>query len=187
MKNNIQSSVYNLTVSALLISIGIAIPMFMPIKLILEPASFTLASHVAIFIAIMISPSIAIAVTIGTTIGFAISGFPPAIILRAASHIVFASAGSYYFKNNHNILNNKIKLRIFSLVIALIHAACELAVVTAFYFGGNLNNAYYEQGFIHSVLLLVGLGTIIHSIVDFELALLIYKALNKQHTFISFR
>ena len=40
--------------AALLCAIGIMIPMISPIKIVLEPASFTLASHVAIFIAMFI-------------------------------------------------------------------------------------------------------------------------------------
>lgn len=42
MKNH---SIRNLTISALLIGLGILIPMVMP-KIVIGPASFTLASHV---------------------------------------------------------------------------------------------------------------------------------------------
>lgn len=86
--------------SALLCALGIIIPMFSPIKLILEPASFTLASHVAIFIAMFISPSTAIFVTFGTTIGFLLGGFPIVVVARAFSHLVFVSFGSLYLKKN---------------------------------------------------------------------------------------
>ena len=68
--------VQNLTISALLIAFGIAIPMFMPIKLIIGPASYTLASHVPLFIALFISPAVAAAVALGTTLGFFFAGFP---------------------------------------------------------------------------------------------------------------
>jgi len=66
---------FQLTASALLCAIGIVIPIFSPVKIILGPASFTLASHVAIFIAMFISPACAAVVALGTTFGFFIGGF----------------------------------------------------------------------------------------------------------------
>ncbi|AQS53499.1 Niacin transporter NiaX [Jeotgalibaca dankookensis] len=126
-----------LTIAALLIAIGILIPMVSPLKIILEPASFTLASHVATFIAMFISPTVAIAVAIGTAFGFLLGGFPIVISLRAMSHVIFA------------------------------------------YFAGNLSANYYDQGLLFSVMGLVGLGTIIHSMVDLELARIVWRAVEK--------
>lgn len=180
MKNN---SVLRLSVSGLLIALGIVIPMISPFKIILEPASFTLASHVAIFVAMFISPGMAAAVTIGTTIGFFFGGFPLVVVLRAASHIVFAAAGAFYLRKVPEKHLSAIKLRVFSLLIALIHALCELIVVSAFYYGGNMGAAYYQKGFLLSVLLLVGLGTVIHSMIDFEIAHMILSVLKKQKNF----
>ena len=68
MKTN---SVKRLTISALLIAMGIIIPMVMP-RITIGPASFTLASHVPVFIAMFISPVVAIAVSLGTGFGFLI-------------------------------------------------------------------------------------------------------------------
>jgi niacin transporter len=87
-----------LTVTALLIAIGILIPMISPIKVIIEPASFTLASHVAVFIAVFMAPDAAIVVALGTTLGFFVGAFPPVIVLRAASHIVFVICASFFLK-----------------------------------------------------------------------------------------
>ncbi|MGL5641117.1 MAG: hypothetical protein ACRDDM_02550, partial [Paraclostridium sp.] len=86
---NRKSNTKSIVISALLCTLGIIIPMFSPIKLILEPASFTLASHVPIFIAMFISPSTAIFVTLGSTIGFLLGGFPIVIVFRALSHLIF--------------------------------------------------------------------------------------------------
>lgn len=177
---NRQVSTQKLTAAALLIAIGIVIPMFSPVKLVLPPASFTLASHVAIFIGMMISPAVAISVAVGTTLGFFIGPFPLVITLRAASHIVFALLGSLYLRRKPEILRAKFGALIFSLIIALIHAAAEVAVVMAFYFGGTLTDAYYEAGFVRSVVFMVGYGTVIHSMVDFEIALLLAKVLRRQ-------
>jgi niacin transporter len=167
MKGN---SATRLALTGLLIAIGIAIPMIMPIKFVLEPASYTLASHVAIFIAMFISPGTAFAVALGTTIGFFLGGFPIVVVLRAASHVVFSVVGGLLFRKNSIASISALRLRLFSFLLGLIHASCEFAVVSVFYFGGNMGAAYYQQGFIWSVLLLVGLGTLIHSMVDFEIA-----------------
>ena len=177
MKN--QSTV-KLAISGLLIATGLIIPMFSPVKILLEPASFTLASHVAIFIAMFISPAVAVAVAAGTTIGFFFGGFPVIVVLRAATHIVYAFAGSLYLHKISKVRLSAAKLRVFSFYVAVTHAVGELVVVSIFYFGGNLSAIHFEQGFFMSVLLLVGLGTIIHSMVDFEIARIIVFPLKKQ-------
>ena len=77
-----ETKLISMVIAALLCAIGIVIPMFAP-KIILEPASFTLASHVPIFIALFISPPVALAVSVGTTLGFFFAGFPIVVVLRA--------------------------------------------------------------------------------------------------------
>jgi niacin transporter len=175
-----RSSINQICTAALLIAIGVVIPLFSPVKVVLEPASFTLASHVAIFVGMFISPSVAVAVSIGTTAGFFLGGFAPVIVLRAASHVIFAFIGAMYLQKHRNILNYPIRSQLFSLVIGIIHTVCEVAVVTWFYVGGSMGDQYYEQGFIRSIVLLVGLGGLVHSMVDFAIALVIVKVLFKQ-------
>ncbi len=172
-------SMARLTVAALLIAVGIVIPMFSPIKFVLEPASFTLASHVAIFIAMFISPPIAAVVALGTAAGFLLGGFPIIIVLRAASHMLFAIFGAFYLNTTPDLLASPLRTRLFSFVIGIIHAVCEVAVVSAFYFSGTMSQSYYENGFLTTVMMLVGVGTIIHSMIDFEIAFFIFKALKK--------
>lgn len=169
-----------MSVSALLIAIGILIPMVMPVKVVIPPASFTLASHVPIFIAMMISPGVALAVSIGTTIGFFLGGFPIVIVLRAASHFVFSVLGALYLKKYPTLLDQGVRVRVFSFVVGVIHSLCEVFVVSSFYFGGQMTEAYYQSGFLRSVLLLVGVGGVIHSMVDFEISYMITKVLRKQ-------
>lgn len=169
-----------IVMSALLCALGIIIPMFSPIKLILEPASFTLASHVAIFIAMFISPSTAIFVTLGTTIGFLLGGFPIVVVARAFSHLVFVSFGSIYLKKNKNAISSIKSSMGFSLIMGILHAIGEVLVVIPFYFGSSLSQGYYEQGFLTSVLLLVGVGTIIHSMLDFGLSVYIWNVMPKE-------
>jgi niacin transporter len=174
--------IVRLCVAAMLTAIGIVIPMFMPLKFVLEPASFTLASHVATFIAMLISPGVTLVVCFGTAAGFLLGGFPLVIVLRAATHVVFAMCGTFYLKSHPQILSQPVGLRIFSLLIGIIHGACEVVAVSVFYFGGSMGEAYYQAGFLQSVLLLVGVGTAIHSMVDFEIALLLRRALIKEKT-----
>jgi niacin transporter len=176
VKNN---HILKITISGLLIAVGIVIPMFSPLKIVLEPASFTLASHVAIFVAVFISPSVAISVCVGTTLGFFLGGFPIIIVLRAASHIIFAAAGSLFL---HKFSKGRLTEKKFwgvSACIGLIHAAIEVAVVSAFYITLSVGEAYYEKGWLVSVLLLVGLGTVIHSMIDFKIAHIVVQPLKK--------
>lgn len=170
-------SVQKMTTAALLIALGIIIPMFSPLKILLEPASFTLASHVPIFLSMFISPAVAAAVSVGTTLGFLLGGFPIVVVLRAATHLIFVLIGSFWLSRRPGILASPGRSQLFSLAIGLIHAAGELAVVSLFYLAGGMGAAYYDQGFLLSVLGLVGLGSVVHSMVDFIIALIIAKAL----------
>ncbi|MEA4828539.1 MAG: hypothetical protein VB121_00870, partial [Enterococcus thailandicus] len=99
MKKN---SVRHLTISALLIGMGIIIPLVMP-KIMIPPASFTLASHVPLFLSMFFSPGVAVAVALGTTFGFFLST-PVIIALRALSHIIFAVVGAWYLQKKPGIV-----------------------------------------------------------------------------------
>ncbi|MDR2909467.1 MAG: hypothetical protein LBU86_06270 [Oscillospiraceae bacterium] len=178
-----RAAVQKLTASALLIALGMLIPMFSPVKILLEPASFTLASHVAIFVAMVISPGVAALVTAGTTLGFFLSGvFPLVVTLRAASHIVFSLPGAFYLRRGYASAG-ALRLRVFSFLIGILHGLAEVAVVGAFYFGGSMGEAYYQNGFLFTVIGLVGIGTVVHSMVDFEIARLLLRPLEKQPGF----
>lgn len=177
--------VQKLTISALLVAIGILIPIISPVKIILEPASFTLGSHVAIFIALFISPMMAVSVALGTTVGFLISGFPLVISLRALTHVLFAGVGAYWLQKDPGLMNSPIKTQLYSLMIGILHAVAEVLVIALFYFGGTMTEADYSQGFLRSVFLMVGVGTVIHSMVDFSLAHIVWKALNTRQSFVA--
>lgn len=173
-----EAKLISLVIAALLCAIGIVIPMFAP-KIILEPASFTLASHVPIFIALFISPPVAAAVSVGTALGFLFAGFPIVVVLRAFSHVFFAIAGAYILKRKADMLSTFGKSALFGLTLALIHAVSEVVVVTLFYFGNNMPKNYYANGYFMSVILLVGVGTIVHSMIDFGIALFVWKPLSR--------
>ncbi|MDR3050352.1 MAG: hypothetical protein LBU67_01350 [Oscillospiraceae bacterium] len=170
-------STQKITLAALLIAIGIAIPTFSPLKLVLEPASFTLASHVPLFIAMFVSLPVAVAVALGTTLGFFLGGFPLVIVLRAASHIVFVLLGCPYLRRRPRALLGRDGGQAFSFALGLVHGAAELCVAAAFYFSGGMAGGYYAKGFALSVLVLVGLGSVVHSMVDFAIAQTLLRAL----------
>ena len=173
-RNN--SKIKSMTLAGLLCALGIIIPMVAP-KFVLEPASFTLASHVPVFIAMFISPSVAISVSLITGLGFLISGFHLVIVLRAFTHVIFAALGSFMLKKNGRIFLSFNSTVLYGILVSVVHAVCEVVVVAAFYWGNSMTDIYYEKGFLTSVILLVGLGTVVHSLVDFSISLFVWKPL----------
>ena len=150
-----------LVLASLLIAVGTVIPMLMP-KIIVGPMSFTLASHVAVMIAIFISPAVAIAVALGTTLGFFMAGFPFVVVMRALTHVIWAYLGAKYAQKNPQIFEKPIKTLQFNIVIP-------------FYYGNGMD----IQMFCYMIFGLVGLGTIIHSSIDFCITLPVWKALSQ--------
>ncbi|WP_165005567.1 MULTISPECIES: hypothetical protein [unclassified Enterococcus] len=181
MKKN---SVRKLTISALLIGMGVIIPMIMP-KIMIPPASFTLASHVPLFIAMFFSPGVAVAVALGTTFGFFLTT-PVIIALRALSHIVFALIGAWYLQKNPSLVlkNGQFTLanwrfQGFNFLIGVIHSLVEMLVVSAFYFMGNMPDTYYSEGYFYTVFILMGIGGLIHSLVDYNIAYFVAGTLSR--------
>ena len=174
--------IHTMALSALLIAVGVVIPMFMPIKLVIPPASFTLASHVAIIVALFVSPFVAITVALGTTLGFLVGGFPIAVVLRALSHVVWAAFGAWYLKRDSELFQSRKKSLMFIFMIGLLHAICEVIIILPLYFSHALPEANYAQGFLYSIFTLVGIGTLIHSTVDFVISLGVWKVLVKANS-----
>ena len=165
--------------AGLLCAVGIVIPVLSPLKITLEPASFTLASHVAIFIGCFLSPAVGLAVAFGTTLGFLFAGFPLVVVMRALTHVVFAPICGFAVRRRPELARSVTRSLGFSLLIGLLHAACEVLIVLPFYFSNSLTEGYYAKGFVLSVLLLVGVGSVLHSMVDYALSVWIWKALNR--------
>lgn len=167
-------AVYQLVLAGVLCAIGLSVPLFMP-KIVLGPMSFTLGSHVAIFLAMFISPKVALAVCLGTTLGFFLTT-PIIIALRAASHIIFALLGSWILLGRPTIMDKPLSALGMNLFLGLIHSAAEVLVVTPFFINGSMfKPEQLANGYIMSVLVLVGLGTLVHSFVDCSLSLAVWK------------
>ncbi len=170
---NRNKKLYTMTLTALLIAIGIVIPMVSPIKIVIPPMSFTVASHVAIILAMFISPMTAIGVSLGTTLGFFLAGFPIVVVLRALSHVIWAFIGATYLQKHPLTLKKTSSNLLFNLSIAAIHALCEVIIVIPFYTTGSISNILYM------LFVLVGLGSAVHSFVDFIISAIVYKPLTK--------
>lgn len=162
-----------MSLSALLIGLGVVIPLIMPVKIMIPPASYTLASHVPVMIAMFISPATAIAVTLGTALGFLFTA-TDVIAMRALSHLGFAILGSLYIQKTRKTLRNSRSNLIFNIIIGLIHAGLEALVVSYYFFNGSISG----DSFFIVVVLLVGFGGFIHSLIDYFISSTLARRLN---------
>ena len=179
---NKQMNTTKITTSALLMAIAILLPAIMPIKVVIGPASFTLASHVPIFLAMFLSPGVGIIVSLGATVGFFVAGFPIVIVFRALTHVLFAYIGGKIIeKRSTQMIESFRSGLLFSFIIGLIHAIAETIIVSLFFFG-LIGVTDTSNGFLYTVILLVGVGTLIHSMVDFLIAQYLWKALGDRFT-----
>ena len=159
----------DIVITALLIAFGIIIPTaFGFLRVTLPPAfTATLTAHVPIFIAFFISPMSAIFTAIGTAIGFLVAGVDMVVVVRAASHIVFAIVGAYMVKKQRNII-------LIGIVTAILHAVFEAIVVYLFLAMGWTTSS---DSFIKVAFYTTGIGTLIHHAVDYIIAVALIKAL----------
>ena len=93
--------------------------------------------------------------------------------MRAASHIIFALMGAYYIKHHPGVLTGALSFAAFNLACAIVHAIGEVLACLLFYTTTTIPNI----DLIYVVFVLVGGGTIVHSMVDGYIALYIYKAI----------
>ncbi len=171
--NQSKKHVQMMCITAMLIAIGILIPIISPIKIILEPMSFTLGSHVAIMAAMFVSPMTALGAAIGTTVGFYLYGFTLPVVLRAFTHIIWAYGGALYLKKHPDLFKNPWKIILFNVIIGVVHALCEVIIVLPMYGGYDASELFYL------LFVLVGIGSLVHSMVDFTISLLAWKAIAK--------
>ena len=94
-----------------------------------------------------------------------------AVILQKHPEILINKEGKFTLLNG--------KLQLFNVGIGVIHSAAELVVVSVFYTMGNLPGTYYTAGFMYSIFLLMGVGGLIHSLVDFSIAYFLASTLSK--------
>ncbi len=160
----------DMIVSALLIAIGILIPMVFtgpPFRVIVGPYTATIMAHVPVIIAMFISPATAIFTAIGTTIGFFFTA-PLVVAVRAASHILFAIPGAFFIKRGMTFIP-------LCLITGVIHAIIEGIVVMVFFTGGFSTP---QEGYsIEALVWITTIGTFAHHCVDFIISGAVGKGL----------
>lgn len=171
-----RKSTRDLVITSLLTALGILIPTIMPIKIVVGPASYTLGSHFPTMMAMFRSPAVAAVVALGTTLGFFISGLPFVIAMRALTHVIFATLGAYYLQKHKDTLTTVASRFTFSLVLNIIHAVAEMVVV---YIITGIGVEFTRE-FFTFLFVLVGVGTLIHGMIDFELSYHFTRALDKR-------
>jgi len=155
MKFRIQELVYG----ALLTALALIIPLYFRgwLQIVIPPFSATLASHVPVMLAMFVSPWVAALVGVGSTYGFLIT-MTPVIAARASIHIVFGVLGALLYRKGLSPWQ-------VIAITAPIHALGEALVVIPFGFT-------MEVAFIT-----VGIGTLLHHVVDAAISISILTAL----------
>lgn len=159
-----------LTITALLTALAIAIPMVMPIKVVMPPFSATLASHTPLIIAMFISPAAAVITSLGSAIGFLFS-LGPVVSARAAMHVLFTVIGAMMIEDRKNFY-------LTVLVTLILHTLSDMGIVwiIANIFGMGDILKGQGMGIAQTV---IGIGTSIHHIVDYAIAMVIVLPLSK--------
>ncbi|MFH6615808.1 hypothetical protein QE521_05590 [Streptococcus suis] len=169
-----KNSVKQLSISAILTAFAILIPLMMPIKIIIGPASYTLASHIPLFIAMFISPATAIFVALGSSLGFFFAGFPIVIVFRALTHLFFLTLGAVLVKRFPILMDSK-RFLLLGIGLNLLHGLGEYIVVMVLTSGEQTSATYWI-----TMLGLVGVGSAIHGLLDFSLAYYFWKMLKER-------
>ena len=152
-------STRQLTLGAVLTALALTIPLaFGFLRIVIPPVfTMTLASHVPSMLAMFISPTVAAIVGLGSAIGFTVA-IAPVIGMRAGIHIIWGVWGAVLYRRG---VDPKLVLA----MILPVHALGEALVVLPF--GIELQHA----------LLVVGVGTAMHHVLDSVITLLVYGSL----------
>lgn len=164
-----------LTLSAMLVALSFVLPYFMPAVVIPPLWTITLTSHVPIFIAIFISPLTAVMTALGSAFAFFLK-FPanPEVFFRALSHLGFVVLALILLKAGFG-KKNLTQTVVFAVVVSIVHALLEVFVIGVYLYLGLI----VRENALTYLLLIVGVGSLIHSLIDFAIAFTIYKALQK--------
>lgn len=149
-----------LAMAALLTALAIVIPFAVFFKVIIPPFSATLGSHVPMFIAMLLGPEVAIMAGLGSALGFFLN-LGPLIGARAFMHVFVGLAGSKLIRKGMSF--GKV-----SVITAPLHGLLEVLVVMPFI----EFNAY-------NLLIITGVGTILHHYADAFISYVIINILQK--------
>ncbi len=152
-----------ITLAALLTAIAIIVPFVVFFKVWVPPFSATLGSHVPMFISMLLGPQVAIMVGLGSALGFFLT-LGPAVGARASMHIIVGVIGA-------KLIQRDMSFGKVAIITAPIHGLLEALIVIPF-IGFNAYN----------ILLITGVGTMLHHTVDALIAYLIISILQKTKT-----
>ena len=149
-----------LTYTALLTAWVILIPIyFKGLQITLPPFTATITAHVPIFISMLLGPEAAVMVGLGSALGFFISA-PIVVAARAFMHVFIGLIGAYLIKKGMSF--NKALI-----ITAPFHAILEALVVIPFGYT------------MYKILVVVGVGTLLHHGVDAFISSVLVKAISK--------
>ncbi|AKN30704.1 membrane protein [Clostridium carboxidivorans P7] len=153
-------NIKKLTYAGLLTALAIVIPLtFGFLKIQAGPFSATLAAHVPLFIAMLLGPFAAVMVGAGSALGFLVSA-PAVVAARAFMHTFVGLAGAL-------LIRKGVSFSKVVIITAPIHAILEAIAVIPFGFT------------MYKVLVVVGVGSFLHHMVDGIIAFALVKALAK--------
>lgn len=152
--------VKKLTYTALLTAWVIIIPIyFKGLQIVIPPFTATITAHVPVFLAMLLGPEAAVMVALGSALGFFISA-PIVVAARALMHVAVAFVGAMMIKKGKSFTAALI-------VTAPIHAILEALVVIPFGYT------------MYKVLIVVGVGTLLHHTVDAVISVVLVRAIFK--------
>lgn len=152
-----------LTLAALLTAIAIIVPFVVFFKVLVPPFSATLGSHVPMFISMLLGPKVAVIVGLGSALGFFLN-LGPIIGARAAMHIIVGVIGAALIKKGVSF--GKV-----AVITAPIHGLLEMLVVMPF--------VSFD---VYNLLVITGVGTMLHHTVDAFIAYVLINILQKSET-----
>lgn len=167
MKRNKMSE---FTITGLLTALAIVIPMIMPVKVLMPPFTATLASHLPLIVSMFISPFSAIITALGSAIGFYVT-MSPIVAARAATHVIFTLAGAYMIRKHANAY-------LTILVTMILHSASDMLIVYIIAGAAGMSGLLNNQAMGY-VMWVIAIGTSIHHLVDYAIAIPIINILNK--------
>jgi len=149
-----------LALTALLTALAIIIPFAVFFKVIIPPFTATLGSHVPMFISMLLGPKVAIMVGLGSALGFFLN-LGPLVGARASMHVFVGLLGAILIKKG-------MSFRKVSIITAPLHGLLEVLVVMPFI------------GFdVYKLLVITGVGTILHHAADAFIAYVLINVLQK--------
>ncbi|MFA5523436.1 MAG: hypothetical protein WDA24_03680 [Tissierellales bacterium] len=149
-----------LAMSALLTALAIIIPFAVFFKVIIPPFTATLGSHVPMFIAMLLGPEVAIMAGLGSALGFFLN-LGPLVGARALMHVFIGLLGA-------KLIRKGVSFWKVSAITAPLHGLLEVLVVMPFI---DFN--------VYNLLIITGVGTVLHHCADAFISYVIIKVLQK--------